>query len=372
MQESPVPVYALVDRGLSAGAMIALAAQQIYMRPGGSLGAATPVTGQGEKASEKIVSAMRSEFRALAEARGLDPQIAAAMVDERIAIPGVVEEGQLLTLSADEAVELGFAGAVVDGFAGALAELDVAGAEVVTTEPNWAELIVRFLTSPVVAPLLLSIGFMGLLFEVKTPGFGFGGIVGLTGLTLFFGAHLLVGLAGWEELLLIGAGLILIALEVFVFPGFGVAGALGILTLGAGVILSMLGRFPTLPDLSLAVTVLLSSLIITGVFAFVLLRHLKWARSFGGLFLRQATTAELGYVSSDVREDLVGQIGTAGTDLRPAGVGMFGEERIDVVSEGDWIEAGRAIEILRSEGYRHVVREQAPSSAAVDPVKKDG
>lgn len=372
VQESPVPVYALVDRGLSAGAMIALAAQQIYMRPGGSLGAATPVTGQGEKASEKIVSAMRSEFRALAEARGIDPQIAAAMVDERIAIPGVVEEGQLLTLSAAEAVELGFAGAVVDGFAGALAELDVAGAEVVTTEPNWAELIVRFLTSPVVAPLLLSIGFMGLLFEVKTPGFGFGGIVGLTGLTLFFGAHLLVGLAGWEELLLIGAGLILIALEVFVFPGFGVAGALGILTLGAGVILSMLGRFPTLPDLSLAVTVLLSSLIITGVFAFVLLRHLRWTRSFGGLFLRQATTAELGYVSSDVREDLVGQIGTAGTDLRPAGVGMFGEERIDVVSEGDWIEAGRAIEILRSEGYRHVVREQAPSSAAADPVKKDG
>ena len=130
--------------------------------------------------------------------------------------------------------------------------------------------------------------------------------------------------------------------------------------------LSMLGRFPTLSDLSLAFTVLLTSMIITGVFAFVLLRHLKWTRSFGGIFLRQATTTELGYTSSDVREDLVGQIGTASTDLRPTGVGMFGNERIDVVSEGDWIEEGDAIKVLRSEGYRHVVRQVDGDGASND------
>ena len=164
IQESPVPVYAFVDRGLSAGAMIALAAEDIFMRPGGSIGAATPVTGGGEKATEKIISAMRSEFRALAEARGIDPQLAAAMVDEEIEIAGVVEAGKLLTLSAEEAVQLGFASAVIDDLEGVLAAVDLPGAEVVTTQPNWAELIVRFLTSPVVAPLLLSLGFIGLLF----------------------------------------------------------------------------------------------------------------------------------------------------------------------------------------------------------------
>ena len=357
VQEAPVPVYAYVDRGLSAGAMIALSADDIFMRPGGSIGAATPVSGSGQKASEKVVSAMRSEFRALAEARGVDPEIAAAMVDEEIEIPGVVEAGKLLTLSADEAVELGFAREVVPDFAAVLDRLDVGGAETVTTRPNWAENIVRFLTSPVVAPLILSLGFIGLLFEVKTPGLGFGGIAGLTGLALFFGAHLLVGLAGLEELLLISAGLVLIALEVFVIPGFGVAGALGILALGGGVVLSMLGRFPTFGDLTVATSVLFAALVITVVFAYALLRHLRWSTSLGGIFLREATTAELGYTSSDARADLVGKVGMAGTDLRPAGVGIFEGERVDVVSEGPWIEAGRSIEVTRAEGYRHVVRE---------------
>ena len=362
LQDSDVPVYAYVDRALSAGAMIALATDAIYMRPGATIGAATPVTGQGEKASEKVVSALRSEFRALAEAKGLDPQIAAAMVDEGIEIEGVVEQGQLLTLTADEAVALGFAREVVDSQADLLARLGAAGAEVTTVSPNWAELIVRFLTNPIVAPLLLSIGFLGLLFEVKTAGFGFGGIAGLTALALFFGAHLIVGLAGWEELLLLAVGLILIALEVFVFPGFGIAGALGILALGAGIVLAMLGRFPSFGDLARAMTALSASMVLAGVFAYAFLRHLPWSRQLGGLFLREATASEIGYISADVRSDLIGRKGTAGTALRPAGVGIFGKERVDVVSEGPWITAGRPIEVIRSQGYRHVVRQVGDSS----------
>jgi membrane-bound serine protease (ClpP class) len=357
VQESRVPVYAYVDRALSAGAMIALATEAVYVRPGATLGAATPVTGEGQKASEKMVSAMRSEFRALAEARGLDPRVAEAMVDEEIAIPGVVEAGKLLTLTAAEALAFGYARGEYATLESLLAGLGVPGAGVLTTSPNWAEVIVRFLTNPLVAPLLLTLGFLGLLFEVKTPGFGFGGLVGLTGLALFFGAHLLVGLAGWEELLLIAAGLVLVGLEVFVIPGFGVAGALGIVALGAGVVLSMLGRFPTLADLGMAFTVVVAAMALTGTFAYAFLRHLRWSRRLSGIFLREAMTREAGYVSGDVRPELVGRIGRAASALRPSGVGVFGDERIDVVSEGPWIEAGSAIEILRSEGYRTVVRE---------------
>jgi membrane-bound serine protease (ClpP class) len=366
VQESQVPVYAFVDRALSAGALIALATENIYMRPGATLGAATPVTGGGHKASEKVVSAMRSEFRALAEARDLDPRIAEAMVDEEIEVPGLVESGKLLTLSAGEAVQVGYAADIVANMDGLLAELGAEDAAVRTVNPNWAELIVRFLTHPMVAPLLLSLGFLGLLFEVKTPGFGVGGLVGLLGLTLFFGAHLIVGLAGLEELLLIGVGLVLIGLEVFVIPGFGIAGALGITALGAGVILSMLGRFPTLMDLSTAIAVVLVAMLLSGAFAYAFLRHLRWSRRLGGLFLREATTKEAGYISGDVRPDLVGHYGVAATDLRPAGVGMFGDERVDVVSEGPWIEEGTKIQILRSEGYRHVVRKAKEEAAQPD------
>ncbi|HSG82147.1 MAG TPA: NfeD family protein [Gemmatimonadota bacterium] len=356
IQEAQLPVYAFVDRALSAGAMIALSTDAIYMRPGATMGAATPVLGGGDKASEKIVSAMRSEFRALAEARGLDPRIAESMVDETIEVPGVVAVGQLLTLTADEALSVGYANGIYDNLDALLTGLDIGGATVVTASVNWAESIVRFLTNPVVAPLLLTLGFLGLLFEVKTPGFGFGGMAGLIGLGLFFGSHLIVGLAGWEELILIGAGLILIALEVFVIPGFGVAGTLGILGVGAGLILSMLGRFPTMMDMGVAFSVVVAALAFTGISAYAFLRHLRWSRRLGGIFLREATTKEAGYVSGDVRADLIGHMGVAGTDLRPAGVGTFGDERIDVVSEGPWIEAGTAIEIIQSEGYRHVVR----------------
>jgi membrane-bound serine protease (ClpP class) len=364
VQEAQVPVYAFVDRALSAGAMIALSTDAIYMRPGATIGAATPILGSGEKASEKMVSAMRSEFRALAEARGLDPRIAEAMVDETIEVPGIVEAGQLLTLTAEEAVEVGYAGGIYDDLDAVLAVNDVRGATVVTTSANWAELIVRFLTNPVVAPLLLTLGFLGLLFEVKTPGFGFGGLAGIIGLGLFFGAHLIVGLAGWEELMLFAAGIVLIGLEVFVIPGFGVAGALGILALGSGVILAMLGRFPTMMDMGVSFMVVVAALAFTGVSAYAFLRHLRWSRRFGGIFLRVATDKEAGYISGDVRADLVGHAGVASTDLRPSGVGIFGDERIDVVSEGPWIEAGKAIEIIQSEGYRHVVREIAAAAKA--------
>lgn len=357
IQESSVPVYAFVDRALSAGAMIALATEGIYMRPGATLGAATPVTGEGQKASEKVVSAMRSEFRALAEARGLDPRIAEAMVDESIAVEGVVEAGQLLTLSPDEALRLGYASGVLPDLDALLRELGAADADVMTMGPNWAETVVRFLTNPVLAPLLLSLGFLGLLFEVKTAGFGFGGIAGLTALGLFFGAHLLVGLAGWEELILLGAGLVLILVEVFLIPGFGLAGALGIVSLGGGVILAMLGRFPTMADVGTAMTVLAASILITGSLAYAFLRHLPWSRRLRGIFLQESTSRATGYVSSEARVDLVGLEGTALTALRPSGVGLFGDERIDVVSEGPWIDAGQAIEIVSSEGYRHVVRE---------------
>lgn len=356
--DAPIPVYTLVNRrAFSAGALIALATDRIYMRPGSVIGAATPVDGSGTKAPEKIVSAMRSEMRALAEAAGLDPEVAEAMVDEDIAIEGLVEEGKLLTLTTEEAVEIGYASEIED-FSALLEALDARAAPVVTVEANWAERVVRFFSNPVVAPFLLTLGFLGLITEIKTPAFGMAGAAGLLALSLFFGSHLIVGLAGLEDLIVFGVGLALIGVEVFLIPGFGLFGILGAIGLLAGLYMSLLGGLPTSTDFTRAGMVISTTILLIVVSAWVVIRSLpgssRLARS--GIFLMTRTDRETGYESAKARSDLIGMVGTAITDLRPSGTGLFGEERIDVVSESSWITEGTPIKIVSAEGYRHVVR----------------
>ncbi len=365
VSRSAVPVYSFVNMyAYSAGAMIALSAERVVMREGAVMGAATPVDGSGEKASEKMVSAMRAQMRALTEARGLDPAVAEAMVDEEIAVAGLVEEGKLLTLTTQEAVALDYAVAAAD-WDDALEVLGMAGAEVASAEVNWAERMVRFFTNPVVAPLLLSLGFLGLLFEIKSPGFGIPGSVGLAALALFFGSHQLVGLAGAMDVILVVAGVILVLVEVLVVPGFGVFGIAGVAALVAGLVTAQLGRFPTGSDIVQAVTVILAAILLVTMTAWSLLRSLpnSWRLRRSGVILGESTDREEGYTSAEVRSELVGEVGVAMTDLRPAGVGIFGEERVDVVSESEWIREGTPIRVLAAEGYRHVVRPEDIQSA---------
>jgi membrane-bound serine protease (ClpP class) len=352
-----IPVYGYVNpRAYSAGALIAISTNGIYMRPGAVIGAATPVDGQGTKASEKMVSAMRAEFRSMAEQRGLDPKLAEAMVDENVEIPGVVKKGQLLTLSTNEAVKLKFAKAQVADEAALLQAIGLSGAQVITTEPNWAEGIVRFLTNPLVAPLLLSLGILGLVFEIKTGAFGLGGILSLASLGLFFGSSFILGLAGWEEILLLGLGAIALAVEVFVLPGFGVAGVLGTLAIVASMVLAMMGARPSGGDLAQALAVLGASLFITLAVIYAWIRHLPNSGRFSGLLLRGSVHKSQGFVSAPNRGDLIGLDGVAVTDLRPSGTARVGQERIDVVTEGEYVPQGSRVQVVQSDGYRHVVR----------------
>jgi len=356
--DAEIPVYTYVNRrAFSAGALISLATNRIYMRPGSVIGAATPVDGSGTKASEKIVSAMRSEMRALAEARGLDPTVAEAMVDESIEITGVVAEGKLLTLTTEEAVTVGYA-EQVDDLAALLEIVGASGAEVIETSVNWAERIVRLLSHPVIAPFLLSLGFLGLLIEIKTPGLGLAGAAGLLSLSLFFGSHLIIGLAGMEELLLIGAGAVLVAVEIFVIPGFGLFGALGGAGILAGLYMSLVGDANLTADLTTAGWILSTTLAIILVTGWAILKRLPHSdRLFRSrIFLASSTDRDAGFESALPRPELVGSEGVAITDLRPSGTGLFQEERLDVVSESEWIEEGTPIRVVSSEGYRHVVR----------------
>lgn len=242
--DSSVPVVAYVNReAFSAGALITIASDQIWMAPASVFGAATPVDGAtGATASEKTISAVRSVFRATAEEQGRDPVIAEAMVDPTVEIDGLDTSTSLLTLSVEQAQEHGYADGVAADRGVLLEALGMADAPIVEMSMSFWERVVSWVTDPVVGSLLVLAGLGLIIVDGFVEGFGVASLVGVAALGLFFWGYLLTGLAGWEDLLLIGIGLILVALEVFVIPGFGLAGTAGIVSLVSGLVLTMTTR----------------------------------------------------------------------------------------------------------------------------------
>ena len=389
---SSVPTIAFVDRtAFSAGALIAIAAEEIYMAPGAVMGAATPVDGAtGEIATEKIVSAVRTTFKATAEARGRDPLVAEAMVDPEVVIDGLVARGQLLTLTTSEATTWGYNDGVAATRAEVLAAAGLADAPVIETEPSLAERFVRFITDPAVSSLLIIAGVLIVIADFFVEGFGIGGVAGLGFLALFFWGHFLAGLAGWEDLALVVLGLILIAIEIIVVPGFGVPGILGLAALLGGVFLAMLGRDIQTPDgiERAGLTVLASAIgIVIGVIAvFALLSRGRrlgrfvlhsavggaetvsapvsagWLRWFGASSQlpreAQSHVLKVHDTGSPGQQVTVTEraLDFALSDLRPSGIASIGGQRVDVVTAGEHIPAGEPIEVVCDEGYRRVVR----------------
>lgn len=360
---APIRTIAFVNqRAISAGALIALSAEKIAMARGGTIGAAAPVQmgQQGQVAQpveEKTVSYVRKEFRATAESRNRPPLLAESMVDADVVIPDVSEKGKLLTLTTEEALKHGLADLRADTLESVLEQLGLGGAEVRRASPNWAENVVRFLTHPVVSSLLITIGILGIIVELRTPGFGIPGVLGVASLALFFWGHWLVALAGWEELLLAASGIALLALEVFVIPGFGIAGALGIIALLAGLIMSMTGSGATAQFVLAAAGRVVFSLVFALLASLVLLRFLPRLPVAKRLILETDLGAGHEHGSapeSDLR--WLGKQGQAASTLRPAGIAHIEGERVDVVSDGELIEAGQRIEVIRVDGNRIVVR----------------
>jgi membrane-bound serine protease (ClpP class) len=370
--DTPIPTIAFVHpRAISAGALISFACDAIVIARGGTIGAATPIQieeGKAEAVSEKMTSYFRTEMRATAEANGRRGDVAEAMVDASVVIEGYDPADKLLTLDTDGALELGIADAKADTLDAALDALKLGGSKREQTSENWAEKLVRFLTDPVVSGLLMSLGSLGILIELYAPGHFVSGAVGVLCLVLFFGGHLIVNLVGLEELILLAIGAGLIALEVFVIPGFGVTGIGGILCVMAALVLSTIGLplkvvvatgawIEPLTRVALAFALTVVGMIIAA-------RYLPRTRLFGGLVLKSALTSNTGHAgpSSFMSADeskYIGQSGVAESDLRPVGVARFGEQRIDVVSEGGYVRAGSRVRVIAVEGARIVVRAEA-------------
>lgn len=351
LQNLDIPTTSFITaQALSAGSYIALNTDYIYMKPQATIGASGVITGDGNAASDKAQSAWTAAMRSAAESKGRDPLYAAAMADASIDMPEYgAPEGDYLTLGPNDALEVGYAEGIVDHRTELLNELGLAGAEVVETETTFAEELARFLTNPVVVPILLSLASIGLIVELYSPGFGIAGSIGVLSILLYFYGHIVAGLAGYEAIILLVTGVGLIVAEVFV-PG-GILGLLGVGAIVGALFMSSI----SISHMALSIGIALLASIIVAVFLF---KRLEFEKGFfRKIILNDATTTEQGYTSSRDRLDLSGQTGTTLTSLRPAGTAVFDNERVDVVTEGGYIDKNTPIVVIKTEGSRVVVRE---------------
>lgn len=351
LNKTKLETMAFVNQdALSAGAFLALHNDEIYMHPNGRMGAAQVIDQAGNAAADKANSAWLASMKNAAQTAGRDPEYALAMADASMALPELgVAEGELLTLGAQEAEQVGYSQGTVSSLGELLALKGYENASVVTVDETFSESLARFLTNPIVVPILLSIAGLGLLLELFTPGVGIPGIIGLASLLLFFYGHLVAGLAGYESIILLVIGFGLLVAE-FIIPG-GVAGFLGIAAILGSILLAG-------GDLkSTAIAVLIAMIVATVGMVIVVKFFGKRLDLFKRIILTDATDTESGYVSTTNRPELVGKIARTVTALRPSGTIKLDDERIDAVSEGRFIDNGKDVKIIKVEGSRIVVRE---------------
>ena len=349
--QSSLRIIAFINsKAHSAGAFIALHADEIYMSQNATIGAAGIIDGEGNTADEKAESAWWAAMEAAAISSGRDPEFARAMADKSVDLRDFrAPVGEFLTLTADEALQVGYSEGTANSLQEVLQKAGIEDPEVIAVEPTLAENIARIVTNPIVVPILLSIASLGLVLELYSPGFGVPGTMALSAFGLFFFGHTIAGFAGYETIIMFIIGLVLLVLEFFV-PG-GIVGIIG----GALIIISLLFAGASITHMAYSIIIAMFIAVIGMV---ILMKFFgKKLHVFNKLVLRDATTTEEGYVSNTNRIELIGRVGEAITALRPAGVISIDYERIDAVSDGSYIDKGKQVEVIKVEGSRIVVRE---------------
>ncbi|HAG17284.1 MAG TPA: serine protease [Bacteroidales bacterium] len=356
--DSPIPVYVLIDNNAaSAGALIAIACDSIYMVAGANIGAATVVNQTGEAMPDKYQSYMRSMMRSTAEATGRDPQIAQAMVDPRIVVPGLIDSTMVLTFTTSEAIKYGFCEAEVKNIPELLNRLNLDKDALKEQHLKATDRIIRFLIHPMVSGILIMMIVGGIYFELQTPGIGFPLGAAVLGAILYFAPHYLEGLAAHWEIIVFIVGLILLAIEIFVIPGFGVSGVLGILFILLSLALATvknIGFEFSLPNLTQFILSLLyvSVASVAGLFlSYYLTKKLFGTNRFGELSLMTVQKNEAGFSIKDRHySEMLGKEGIAHTVLRPSGKIKIGNNYFDAVAEVGFIDKGETIKVV---GYNN-------------------
>ncbi len=361
--EKPVWVFINKDAA-SAGALISIACDSIYMAPGSSIGAATVVVGgTGEAAPDKYQSYMRSIMRSTAEAKGRNPKIAEAMVDQEIAIDSVTEAGKVLTFSTSEAIKYNFCEAQVSSVEDILKRNGVEDYEIIKFELSLSERIIKMFLNPFVSGILILVIIGGIYFELQTPGVGFPILASIIAAILYFVPYYLNGLAANWEIVIFFVGILLLVLEVFVIPGFGIAGIAGLLLIVGSLILVMVNNdmldfsFVDADEITKAVAAAL-----TGLMAAVLLMffggvRLTQTEIFKRISLEDTQQRSDGYTSNFDQHSYLGMTGTSYTVLRPSGKIMIDGELKDAFTRGEYIGKDRPIEVIEESGTSLKVKE---------------
>ncbi|MDP4210252.1 MAG: NfeD family protein [Bacteroidota bacterium] len=369
---SPVPVYVFIDNNAaSAGALISIAADRIYMREGASIGAATVVNQTGAAMPDKYQSFMRSMMRATAESHGKeisiidndtiikwrrDPRIAEAMVDPRTFIPGVNDTGKVLTFTTNEAIKLGYCEGKANSLSEVIAIAGIKNYDLKEYHLTAVEYFIGFLVNPLVQGILIMLMIAGIYYELQTPGIGLPIIAALIAASFYFFPLYIDGLAQNWEIVLFVIGLILIGLEIFVVPGFGITGISGIVLVVAGLTLSMvdnrifdMGFFSGILLMSKSLFVVVLSVAVSLGASIYLSGKMLSSSRIGKIALKVEQQSSEGYVSFDDKSGLVGSEGEAVTILRPSGKVNIDGEVYDSIAETGYINPGETVIVTKCE-----------------------
>lgn len=339
---SKTPVVAFVkERAISAGALITIATEKIVMAPGSHMGDAEPIPLTG-----KSLAYVSGEFRSTAKERGRDPQIAAGMVDKSLDIPGF-PPGRLVDLTASEALEAGYADAVLASVDEILDFMDWDGALIKEIRPDFKTRAAHFLTRYEVASLLITIGMIAIVIELFTQGFGIAGFIGILAFALYFGGGIVAGTTGLWPVFLFIFGVVLMLVEAAV-PGFGIFGIGGIISF----ILAIIFAAPTPVQ---GLMILGISILLTAVVTPILYKLLGGPKIFRRLVLSESATTDKGYIATGEYDHLLGKTGEAATPLRPSGTAVIDGVRVDVAADGVFLSQGTKVKVIRVEGNRIVV-----------------
>lgn len=376
----PLPVYCFIDNNAaSAGALISIACDSIYMRNGANIGAATVVDETGKQMPDKYQSYMRATIRSTAEAQGKDsifvngkwetkwrrdPLIAEAMVDSRIIVPGLIDSTKVLTFTADEAIQNGYCEGKAENLREIIEKkLHVTDYELKKYNPTWFDELKGFLMNPAFQAVLIMLIMGGIYFELQSPGMGFPSVVAVVAAVLYFAPLYIDGLAANWEIIVFLAGLVLLAVEIFIIPGFGFFGVAGIVFLAGGLILGLLDNvvfsFESVnsKDLARALLTVLFGFLMGGGLLFYLASKIGNKGIFRKLALESTQENRKGYISVDLHmKEYVGKEGIAETILRPSGKIRIAQQYLDAVSIDGFIEPGTPVIVVKQESAQVYVR----------------
>jgi len=339
-----IPTISYVNnKAASAGVLITIASEHIVMSNNAVIGSAETIPN-----TEKVLSMWRGVLRDTAQYRGRDALLVESMADSDISIDGVVENGKLLNLTAMEAKELGLADLLSDDYSEMIAYFGYEASEIEVMEEGLQVKLAKYISNASVSTLLLTLGFVGLVVEILTPGFGVGGTISIMGFGLYFGGNILAGNSNWTSLILFVVGLGLLIIEGVV-PGFGLPGIGGIIFVLAGTVLAM-------QDLSTAFLSLSIAIIITALVTTIMIKMGYRSKLLSKVILSNKLDGDKGYLSTTSMHDMMDKEGVTLTELRPTGFITIDDVKYDVLAESGFISKDIKVKVVKVEGSKIFVR----------------